>query len=846
MKHELRASRETLQRLWEEGLSGRQLLDKHSEAIDVFLQDRFAELTEGSGEMTLVALGGYGRRELFPFSDIDLMLLHSRWVGKSVLEKTAEGILYPLWDAGLEVGHSVRSVSQCLADCKNDFHLQVAMLDGRRVAGSEKLFVKLSTSYKKKFIEGRRRDFLTKMAVERESRKCLYGGHSFQLEPNIKEGRGGFRDIQSMLWTARAVFGLNGLTAIEEAGIFRVEERTALEQSFDNLVMIRNRLHYLSGRKNDQLFFEHQEGISQALGYKDTRGMLGVEIFMQEVYGHLETIAVATDLFFEHIDETLVAVRKVKGDVVLDKGLAVVNGRIHLTDPELLVRKPILLFKLFSQAARTGLPIHFRTRQLVTGSLGLVDDDLRRSRRAASEFIEILGAAATTSVSLLTTMLETGLLSAYLPEFGPLESLAQHDVFHVNTVDRHLLQAVDELKRLADEQSQIIAELKTPHVLNLGCLLHDIGKGRGGHHDEVGAEIAGQVGKRLGLNDKDLEELQFLVRHHLYLSDIAQRRDLEDEEVIFQCAALIKDPNRLRMLYLLSIADARATGPKAWSEWKGALLQDLYLRIAHALDHSDWVDPDRQQASQWMREHVADALTGVSADWLENLPDDYLLNYSVQEVVEHIGLKEKLSGRSALLVPTDHGDHWSVLIVSRDRTGLLARICGTLALNNLSVLAAKVHTWQDGTVVDVIDVKPVFSINFHEQDWSGLTTDLNLVLANRLGLTHRLAAKKTANRSGPAVEHQRYATTVKIDNKSSRLFTIIEVFSEDQPSLLYDITRTMADFEINIAKAMISTRRGQLIDVFYVLDGSGAKVTNSKNLEEIKQALAFAATNSGS
>jgi [protein-PII] uridylyltransferase len=843
MKHELRASRETLQGLWEDGLSGRQLLDRHSEAIDVFLQDRFAELTEGPGEMALVALGGYGRSELFPFSDIDLMLLHSRWVGKGVLEKTAEGILYPLWDAGLEVGHSVRSVSQCLGDCKNDFHLQVAMLDARLITGSEQLFTKLSTSYKKKFIEGRRRDFLEKMAVERDNRKRLYGGHSFQLEPNIKEGRGGFRDIQSMLWTARGIFGLKGLTGLEEAGIFRRKERTALEQSFDNLVMIRNRLHYLSGRKNDQLFFEHQEGIATALGYKDTRGMLGVEIFMQEVYGHLDTIAVATDLFFEHIDETIGAARNAKSDVVLDKGVEVVNGRIQLTDPELLARKPILLFKLFSQAARTGLPIHFRTRQLISGSLGLIDDDFRSSRRAAGEFVDILGAA--TPLPLLTTMLETGLLTAYLPGFAPLESLAQHDVFHVNTVDRHLLQTVDELQRLADEQSRIFSELTTPHILNLAGLLHDIGKGRGGNHDEVGAEIVGKIGKRLGLDDNDLAGLQFLVRHHLYLSDIAQSRDLEDEEVIFQCAQLIKDPNRLRMLYLLSIADARATGPKAWSEWKGALLQDLYLRIAHALDQSERIDPDRQQASQWMRDHVAEALPGISAESLENLPDDYLLNYSVQEVAEHIALKEKLSGRSAVLVPTDHGDHWSILIVSRDRTGLLSRICGTLALNNLSVLSAKIHTWRDGTVVDVIEVKPVFSNNFHEQDWPGLTTDLNLVLANRLGLTHRLAAKKTTKRSGPTSEHQRYATTVKIDNKSSRFFTIIEVFSEDQPSLLYDITRTMADFEINIAKALISTRQGQLIDVFYVLDVDGAKVTDSRDLQEIKQALVFAAANSG-
>ncbi|MDF1579065.1 MAG: nucleotidyltransferase domain-containing protein, partial [Desulfobulbales bacterium] len=223
LKHELWAARGTLRELWEEGVSGRQLLEKHSEAVDTFLEDRFAELTEGGGEITLVALGGYGRGELFPYSDIDLLLLHSRWVRGGVLEKTVESILYPLWDAGLEVGHSVRSVSQCLADCRNDFHLQVAMLDARRITGSEKLFAELVNAYNKKFIEGHRRDFLAKMETEREARKQLFGGYGFKLEPNIKEGRGGFRDIQSMLWTARAVFGLKGLAAIEKSGIFGAE-----------------------------------------------------------------------------------------------------------------------------------------------------------------------------------------------------------------------------------------------------------------------------------------------------------------------------------------------------------------------------------------------------------------------------------------------------------------------------------------------------------------------------------------------------------------------------------------------------------------------------------------------
>jgi len=276
------------------------------------------------------------------------------------------------------------------------------------------------------------------------------------------------------------------------------------------------------------------------------------------------------------------------------------------------------------------------------------------------------------------------------------------------------------------------------------------------------------------------------------------------------------------------------------------LLQDLYLRVAHVLDQTERGAVDQKQAVNWMREHIVGILPENLVDLVEELPEDYLLNYSVQEVAEHLSLQEKLSGKSALLVPADHGDHWSVTIISRDRTGLLARICGTLAINNLNVLSAKINTWADGTVVDVIDVKPVFNNSFNDQNWQSLDNDLNLVLENKFGLAHRLAAKKKTNRSEPTPEHQRYSTSVRIENNSSRDFTIIEVFAEDQPSLLYDITRTMSDFEINIAKAMISTRQGQLIDVFYVVDRTGAKVMERGNLEEIKEALIFAAENSGS
>ncbi|MEN8142161.1 MAG: [protein-PII] uridylyltransferase [Thermodesulfobacteriota bacterium] len=843
MKHkqEIQASRETLQKLWEGGVSGLKLLEDHTAAIDSFLAARFAELSEGDLGLTLVALGGYGRRELFPFSDIDLLLLHSPRVKGAALEKATEAILYPLWDAGLEVGHSVRTVSQCIKDGKHDFHLQIAMLDARKIAGSEKLFVDLAAKYKRKFIDGRRKDFLKNMQAERENRARQFGGHSFQLEPSIKEGRGGFRDIQSMLWTARVVYGLKKLSDIEESGIFRAADREALEDSFNTLVMIRNRLHYLSGRKNDQLFFEHQEEIATALGYRATSGKLGVEVFMQEVYGHLQNIAITTDLFFEHIHETIGPGRAGQDDGELEKGLAVIHGRIHLTDLKLLPEKPHLLLKTFRHRARTGLPIHFQTRQVISLNLDLVNDSFRSSRRAAALFFELLVAAAD-PLPPLSAMLETGFLSAFIPEFGSLESLAQHDVFHVYTVDRHLLQTVRELRILADEQKRVFTELRSFNVLYLAGLLHDIGKGRDGDHEKIGAEISLAVGKRLSLSEEELSDLEFLIRNHLYLSHVAQRRDLEDEEVVFQCAELIGNRDRLNMLYLLSIADARATGPKAWSEWKGALLQELYLRVAPVLDQSEIVDPDLEQAARWMRGQVSEIINDTSPEELAFLPDDYLLGFTVQEVVGHLGMRQKLEENKALVMPADHADHWSVLVVSCDRSGFLSRICGTLALNNLSVLSARINTWGDGTIIDVLEVKPVFRNTFREQDWQALDRDINLALENRLGLAHRLATKKITRRSEPGLEHRQYSTNVKVNNDVSSKYTLIEVFAEDQPSLLYNITRTMADFDLNIAKAMISTREGQLIDVFYVLDANGDKLSGASYLDELRQALLFASS----
>jgi len=838
---ELRAKRDALEYLWRQGLSGQALLHKNSQLIDDYLISCFANCPEAAEGMSLVALGGYGRRELFPYSDIDLLLLHAP-EAEDRLGAVTEALFYPLWDAGLEVGHGVRTPDACLADARQDFFFQVALLDARHLAGSQPLFASMHQAFHRELIAGHRREFLQNMMQHRNERHQRYGMHSYQLEPHIKESRGGFRDIQAMIWTSRALFGLQELQDIEEAGLISPQEKEAFAQAWDSLIKIRNQLHYLSGRKNDQLFFEYQVEMAKAFKYSDTRGTLGVERFMQDIYRHLQTIATTTDLFFEHVDETLGSPRANPVEQTIEPGITVRQDRLHLTDQALIEKRPYLLMRLFAHAGKTGLEIHHRSRKIVTANLHLVDDKLRHSKRMAKAFLDVLENAKDV-LAVLTVMLDTGLLTAYIPEFEQIRALAQHDVYHVFTVDRHLLQTVAELKKLTLSKTPF-AGVESPHVLALAALLHDIGKGHHEDHAQRGSTLAAGVGKRLGLTEAETACLSFLVEKHLFLTVTALRRDLEDDAFLRQCAEQIQSPERLTMLYLLSIADAKATGPTAWSEWKAALLLEISLKIAHLLERKDTVLPDKRQGADWMLDQVR-ALMGKGAPSdCEILPEEYLLSFPPEEVAHHLTLRAELkSEKQAITEPTDHTLFWSVLVMAHDSTGLLAKICGTLALHGLNVVSAQIFTWEDGTVVDVLNVRPAAEQTYAEQDWRALGEDLNLAIKNRLGLSHRLVEKFRTTFRGTGQKNVQAAPRVVIDNMASEQFTIIEVFANDRPGLLYDITRTLADFELNIHRARISSDGDQVVDVFYTLDGFATKINNPSFQDEISKALLHVAEN---
>ena len=838
MHVELRAKRDALEHLWRRGASGGELLRQHSALIDEYVSDSFRTSSEAQKGMTLTALGGYGRRELFPFSDIDLLLLY-RPEAEAGLQAVSEAVFYPLWDSGLEVGHGVRTVPACLADAEADFFFRVALLDIRYIAGDQGLYEQLTTGYRLQFIEGQRGDFLHKMMHFRTERHNRFGKYSYQLEPHIKESPGGFRDIQAMLWTAQAVFGLSGLHAIEEAGLLSHGERQRFAEAQDFLIRVRNRLHYASGRKNDQLYFEHQEEIAQALRYRGDSGLLGVEQFMRQVYGHMKVVTTTTDLFFEHVAESLHIQPAREMEQTLEPGITVRGGRLHLTDLELLNKRPYLLMRLFAQAARTGLPLHYRTKKQISEQLHLVDDRLRHSKRMAKAFLEVLQGARE-PLDTLAALSETGLLGAYLPEFEEIRALAQHDIYHVYTVDHHLLHAVAELHRLR-EHEPLFLEIASPHLLYLAALLHDIGKGHHQDHSLRGGELVRIIAKRLQLAPQETDCLAFLVENHLFLTITALRRDLEDDDFIRQCARKIGDPERLHMLYLLAVADAKATGPTAWNDWKAALLHELYLKISHLLDRRELGRPDTAQGVAWMREQVEGLLGDRERQLLAMLPEEYLLSFTPETIANHLRLSDELKHRGIILEPEDQGPTWSVLIMAPDSTGLLAKLCGTLALHNLEVVAAQIFTWDNRIAVDLLNVRSAINLTFAEQDWQALASDLELVLTNRLGLAHRLADKQQQARFSSQTTSRHQKPRVLIDNQSSGHYSIIEVYAADQPGLLYNITRTLADFGISIYRARIGSERDQIVDVFYVLGHDSAKITDTKLQEEITRALLHAA-----
>ncbi len=844
--------KEVLQGLRQEGLSGRELVERHAALVDQALGERFHREGVPRG-VTLIALGGYGRQELSPYSDIDILLLYEAGAA-AVMEELTSALLYPLWDAGYEVGHSVRTIDEVLDFAAKDFIFQVALLDARFLAGNAVQYETMQQRYRQELLDHRRMDFASTLEDIRRQRWQRFGGHGYLLEPQLKEGRGGLRDFQSMLWLARAVFGINRVEELVDEGLLRTEEQTALIQAWEELLDLRNRLHWLSGRKNDQLSFEYQVELARELGFAEDGEILAVEHFMRRIYSHMHTIAGVGDLLFEHVRD-LQPAEDSPLERQLEEGIVLRRGRLHLLWPEDVATRKHLLMRLFLHAARLDAPLHQRTWRLVRGALPLVDKRFRQSRRAARTFLELLHTTPAPAAAL-EAMLDTGFLTAYLPEFAHIEVLPQHDLYHIYTVDRHQLQTVTELTLLRQETPELFQAPVDAALLFLTALLHDIGKGRGGNHSLLGAEMSRDISARFGFDQARREGMAFLIQHHLLLPETALRRDLEDQDVIESLAGVIGTSQRLTMLYLLSMADSRATGPQAWTPWKASLMGELYWRVKARLEQAvpAGVQPEEagavslpMQGVEWLRQQVLALLARQEeladmAGLVRILPAEYLLGNTPEGVLRHLEIRRRQSSRLAqqqvLLFPQPAAEgHWNLLMMSRDRPGLLAKFCGVLSLHNLNVLAAQISTWPDATVVDTVDVVPLNGVKPHDEDWIALERDLNLAVSYRLDLGFRLQRKRSHWHPHNGRRVQRIDFKVLVDNSLSQRQTVIEVHGADRPAALYQLAQIIADMGLNITMAKIATEVEQLIDVFYVTDRTGGKLEDPGQQEELRHML---------
>lgn len=833
--------KDVLKTLWARGLSGERLIKAHSDIMDNWVSDLFDKLPPEHQEgLSVIALGGYGRQELYPFSDIDLMILYETG-HEGKLDEVCNAVFYPLWDADREVGHGVRTIQDCLKQAEKDFFLLVSFLDARLIAGDTGLFNSFINKIFSTFIEGNRRQFVESLMDHRKERIKRFGDNAYLLEPHIKDGRGGLRDFHTIIWISKVLFSIHNLTGIHKEGIISEEEYHRLKAALSKLVKVRNRLHFVSNKKNDRLFFEYQVEIARDLKFSDKKGMLGVEQFMKEVHEALNAISSIADLYLEHVHEILHPRAHDYTAAPLEPGIEIVNNRIVIDSRDRLEKKPELLMKLFYYSEVKQVPLHYRTKKIIRESTKYIEEDFRRSSKCRKWFLETLTLSRSPQELLIVMHHETDVLCNYIPEFSNIKALAQYDVYHVNTVDMHLIETVNQIARLKEREGHLFETLSSPELLYLAALLHDIGKGYGERHAEKGGMLGRSIGKRMGLSEKQVESLVFLIENHLFLAEIAQKRDLDDEGLILKCARHIKDPELLTMLYLLTVADCKATGPNAWSDWKEALIQELYLKIVHLLQQKDLMDPDRLRGVEWMRERLKERLGNTTEDVIQDLTEDYLMAFTPEAIQDHLTLKKGLSRREVILIPEDKGSYWSLLIMTKDRTGLLSRICGVLALENLRVLAAQIFTLKDGTVVDVLDVEPVYPVDFKEMDWNHMELMMKKAIRGRLGLPHRISKKfMKPSRGHRPVCLLRGKAEIKIDDNISDFYTVVDITADPKVGLLYFITRTMAEFGINIYRAKIGPNADRISLSFYCLDEYGEKIMDPDFRKELEDALTFA------
>ncbi len=842
---------------------GLEIIGAYSTMMDHLIRHLFGIVSEEftrrfpgqSQRFAVVAQGGYGRGELNPQSDIDLLFLYP-WKISPYVESVTEKLLYTLWDAGLQVGHAARSTTECMRLAENDMKVKTALLDARFLCGDYSLYGGFEKGVESRLLRRKINRFVREKLEENRIRHESYGGSVYLLEPEVKEGEGGLRDLHTARWIARVKLRAKDLDALALNGVISSDDVADLKESQDFLLRVRNELHFSTGKHQDQLTFQEQEKVSTALGFQGEGTLRGVEVFMRTYYLHASRISRLTSLIIHRSAESarsLFSGKYAFGRNLRD-GIRIFKGQISVTKPDILKADPGNLICIFDDMQKYGCQMAQETRELLREHLYLIDDRFRRSAAANIPFFEILkwkeGVYET-----LSEMHRCGVLGAFIPEFGRLLCMALHDAYHIYTVDQHSLRLIKEIERLKAGEykdslpllTQLARDAQKIELLYLGLMFHDIGKGFGGGHSEIGARMVRQIGRRMRLNADDGALVEFLVRHHLLMTHSAFRRDLEDNKTIADFAKTMGSVNNLNMLYLLTFADVKAVGPDVWNPWKASLLGELYVKTLNLLEDVEKGEFEREDVRAVLRRIQARVRRQLSKDhdaervnhFLESMPERYCLSTAEDDMPGHFELMERFDGKGAVTA-VEHfpeRDCTSVALCTQDRPGLFAAITGVFASMNLDILNARIFTSLDGRILDVFRVshRGRSDVVMAEQKWTKFRSTLDGVLSGRIDvepLVENSQRSPFLNKRVPKV-----STVVEVDNEASDGFTIVEVFTEDRIGVLFTITHGLHRLGLSIHVAKISTNVDQVADVFYVTDQSGNKVERPDRVEEIRDSL---------